>query len=54
MSVEAYSAIEAQIRQAIERLKGEGKPNVATMAPEFEVPKERLRARWNGRQSRAE
>ena len=52
--METYLAIEVQIRQAIQRLKEDEKPNVAVRAREYEVPREHLHASWNGRQSRKE
>jgi hypothetical protein len=54
--VESYRSIEARIQEAIDVLeeRGEEKPNLAAAAREFEVPPQRLRARWNGRPSKSD
>jgi len=49
---EQYAEIEARISQACAKLHNCEKPNIAAVAREFQVPATRLRARWNGRQSR--
>jgi len=52
MSYKSYSEVENRIQQAIVELNGEIKPNITAVAREFEVPMHRLRARFQGRQSR--
>jgi hypothetical protein len=51
---ESYGSLEVRIQEAINILqeRGEEKPNLAAAAREFELPPQRLRARWNGRQSK--
>jgi hypothetical protein len=51
---ESYGSLEVRIQEAINVLqeRGEEKPNLAAAAREFELPPQRLRARWNGRQSK--
>lgn len=51
---ESYDEIEARITLACEELSEYAKPNVAAAAREFEVPETRLRARWNGRQTKVD
>ncbi|KAJ5746818.1 hypothetical protein N7520_012000 [Penicillium odoratum] len=43
--------IEERVKQAIGYLHAEDKPNIAKACREFDVPYQRLRARWQGRQS---
>ena len=51
--VESYHAVENRITQAIEILQERGgQPNFAAAAREFLLLVQRLRARWNGRQSK--
>jgi len=52
MSYKSYSKVENRIQQAIVKLNGEIKPNITAVAREFEVLMHRLRARFQGRQSR--
>jgi hypothetical protein len=56
LEVESYESIEARIQEAIDDLekRDEEKPNLAAVAREFEVPPQRLRARWNGRRSKCD
>src|SRR5688572_20150637 len=55
---ETYEAVESRIQQAIDALIDRGydnsecKPKYAAAAREFNVPVQRLKARWNGRQSK--
>jgi hypothetical protein len=49
---EKYAEIEGRIEQACEKLYQCSNPNISAVAREFEVPRSRLQARWNGRQSK--
>jgi len=53
-SKESYGSVESRIQEAIAVLlqKGEENPNLAAAAREFNLPPQRLRARWNGRESK--
>ena len=53
-SEESYGSVESRIQEAIAVLwqKGEQNPNLAAAAREFNLPPQRLRARWNGRESK--
>ena len=54
-TAEPYYAIESRITQGIDiLLQRGGKVNIAAAAREFNVPEQRLRARWNGRKSKKE
>ena len=50
-SKESYGSIESRIQEAIAVLlqKGDENLNLAAAAWEFNLPPQRLRARWNGR-----
>jgi hypothetical protein len=56
LAVESYESIETRIQEAIDVLqeRDEEKPNLSAAAREFEVPMQRLRARWNGRRSKCD
>ena len=46
---EFYHITESRITQGIDILRQRGgKPNISTAAREFNVPEQRVRARWNG------
>ena len=48
MIAELYHVTENRITQGIDiLLRRGGKPNIAAAAREFNVPEQRLRARWN-------
>jgi len=49
---ESYAEIEDRIEQAYEKLYQCSNPNISAVAREFQVPRARLKARWNGRQSK--
>lgn len=44
--------IEKRIEKAIEDLHAQSRTNIAERAREFNVPYQRLKARWNGRKSK--
>ena len=52
--VEAYVDIEARIQAALTFISTtqDDYPNLASLAKSYEIPLERLRARWQGRQSK--
>jgi hypothetical protein len=50
---EDYSKVEARIKDAIDAMKREKKPNISHYARRFNVPYQRLRMRWNGKDSRS-
>ena len=49
-----YHVVESRITQGIDILQRGGNPNFSAEAREFNVPLQRLRARWNGRRSKQE
>ena len=53
-SKESYASTESQIQVALAELlqRGEEKPDLAAAAWEFNLPPQRLRARWNGKKSK--
>ena len=50
----SYSAIEQRIQTACGAARARKNAKIATLAREFDVPVSRLRARFNGRQSRTQ
>ena len=50
----SYSAIEQRIQTACETARHQKKPNISALARQHEVPVHRLRARFQGRQSRSQ
>lgn len=54
MPSNVYFDIEERIQQALNAIKRDKSPNIAAYARKFEVPEQRLRNRWKGRQSRSE
>ena len=52
---EPYDVVESRTAQGMDiLLQRGGKPNIAAAAREFNVPVQRLRARWNDRRSKQE
>ena len=53
-SEESYGSVESRIQEAILMLRQKGKENtnLAAAARELNLPSQRLRARWNGRESK--
>ena len=51
---ETYESVETRIQKAITILekKGDDNPNITAAAREFNIPMQRLRARWKGRLSK--
>jgi hypothetical protein len=57
--IQSYQSIETRIQAAIDAIdaiseRGDVIPNITAVASEFNVPPQRLRARWLGRQSRSD
>jgi len=52
---ESYSSVESRIKEAITELlqrADDENPDLAAAARDFDLPPQRLRARWNGRGSK--
>jgi hypothetical protein len=45
---DSYSDIETRVLKACEAARGQKKPNISTLARQFDVPYHRLRARIHG------
>ena len=52
MMSESNATIEKRILQAIDTLNAQNKPNIAAASRPFNVPRQLLLARWQGRQSK--
>ena len=52
MMSESNATIEKRILQAIDTLNTQNKPNIPAASRAFNVPCQRLLARWQGRQSK--
>ncbi|KAA8909971.1 hypothetical protein FN846DRAFT_905340 [Sphaerosporella brunnea] len=51
---ESYKSVETRIQAAIEVLRKRDVVNIAATAREFNLPEQRLRARWNGRLAKSD